>query len=164
MFFHNSLMLHYQVILRKQLTQMEPWLVFQFINTLSMEFRYSYILNQYIGKTHLISSGKIDIWGCGDWTNNWSLWFTANVLWEVEFTQTPLITYPWYGSLKYTISAVNKGFISVRCPLKLKQFTISKLGHHLFRQWLVAGSAPIHYLNQSWLNFFKSWSKLKQFH
>ena len=34
---------------------------------------------------------------------------------------------------------------------KVTQICVSKLGHHTFRWWLVAGSASSHYLNQCWL-------------
>ena len=34
-------------------------------------------LTNLFGKTHIVSSGKFNKWGCDDWTNNQRLWFTA---------------------------------------------------------------------------------------
>ena len=59
--FHNRLMLHHKVLYQKVITT-ESWSTFQFLGICSAEFRYSSgFFYQYVGKTHLISSGKKSI-------------------------------------------------------------------------------------------------------
>ena len=51
-----------------------------------------------LGKHIYFLQAKTNKYGCGDWTNNWSLWLKTN--WfhiEVEFAEISLIANPWYA-------------------------------------------------------------------
>ena len=67
----------------------------------SAEFRYSFVFYQYVGKAHLIFSGKNKKYSSGDWKNNWILSLKTKLVsyWEVEFIEASLKAYPWYEKI-----------------------------------------------------------------
>ena len=103
--FHNRLMLHHWVI-SQEVINTESWSAFQFLWICSAEFRYSFVFDQYVGKTHLVSSCKnqwIWLW----WLNKQLKPLIENQLVtcrEVEFTETYLIANPWHVNSNWSYS------------------------------------------------------------
>ena len=112
--FHNRLMLHHWII-SKEVINTESWSTFQFLGISSAEFRYSLFFYQYVGKTHLVSSGKNQsIWL--RWLNKQLEPLIENLLVsyrEVEFTETSLIANQWYVLKELDFSALESECIQM---------------------------------------------------
>ena len=108
------LILHHKVI-TQEVINTDSRSTVQFMGICSGEFRYPFgFFYQYVGKTHSVYSGK-NQWIRLRWQNNQLKPLIKNYLVsyrEVEFTESSLIEYPWYGGrifrdhVIYTMTAV----------------------------------------------------------
>ena len=68
-----------------------------------------------------------------------------------NFFSQGMVIYTLVATVKSTFLSKEYGHLY---PLthwgRVTHICVSKLGHHWFRQWLVAWPAPSHYLNQCW--------------
>ena len=105
-------------------------------------------------RIHLGQNGH-NGWHSTFWINNY-IWTSPDIselLWSIGAVaerSSNLIDYVWLPHWWVYFALLYPGLVLTRLPL-VTQKCVGVLGHHWFRQWLVACSAPSQYRNQCWL-------------